>query len=793
MTTTISPPAPADEPEADRVDLTKPTDQAPADAGTEEAGQEASRWTQVRAASTAHVARAYQRTRAWVNADAFTDEQWLTRARTAREKKHADQVRQLRSQTQEVQRQLGQVHLESMREAEGDRAAARELASEKSAELRARFTELRDELELLTRPQAKDEQLPITDQELTRVRVRTQVERGAAVVGAVVGGGIVLPVENPLFLALSLPAMAVALWRVGLQPKEPETGTQAPAADRDQAVPEEPPVAGPGFAAAIVAARMAAEQAATPGAAAARDVAAAAEQAAQIQGSGDLLDALVRAGIINQAELLETHLVGPIRPDGPGWRARIDLPRGRPAEHAIGRSAELASALRVKTSQVQLATDTAEDAHEGRITLWVADQANPFAGPPVLSELLAAESWDFWQQGIPLGVDARGIRRILSLIWYSLMIGGLMGYGKTYLARLIASAAALDPYVNIVLISGKSSADWASLKLVAREYIVGNSASAIRVMHETMEELIEEMDAHGKRLEALFESDPKACPEGKVTPALAHQDGLGLTLLVVDELQEILDAAATIKLISADDMANWSGEGNGPKGSSGKTVMVSHFARFIRVARAVGGMAVIITQRPDASSVPTEIREVCAKRASYRVKGINSSKMVLGDDAVAAGAAPHLITETQRGVLVLDEGAEEGHTTLKADLINLDEFRTLCERGRALRLAAGTLRGQAAARWERERETLQRRQVLADAVAAMDAHGVDRARLVVLAAWMAELSPEFWHDLTEADLGSRLRAGGAGNTSRIGSVDGVVKASGYTREQLAAALSSPAA
>lgn len=131
------------------------------------------------------------------------------------------------------------------------------------------------------------------------------------------------------------------------------------------------------------------------------------------------------------------------------------------------------------------------------------------------SELIKADSWDFWSQGIPLGTNARGVRKVLNMLWSSLLIGGLMGFGKSYLARLIAAAAVLDPYLKIVLLSGKSGADWAALKLVAHRYISGNTASVIREMHRVMEETIEDMADRGIRLEKTFEANPAACPEGR--------------------------------------------------------------------------------------------------------------------------------------------------------------------------------------------------------------------------------------------------------------------------------------
>lgn len=795
---------PAEEAGTEKVDLTKT-----ATVGDDDQAEAEPSWaTRLKARILAgfaeggavreHAARARANTWSWVMAEQVTDEELVAEILTQRQNQHAARERELRRQITDTGRQIVQQQLAGAR---ADAMVKSETGhhgeghhhghhrdSAQVAGLRIRLQQLEVELAEHTASAAVVLAVAPTPAELGRARWGRRTFRASVLVGSVVGGGVVLPMQSPHWLLAALPAAAVALWRVGL-PVDPADPAQAAALAAGlpvpgQAGPADQQLEGPAFAAAVTAARQAAEEASSPGAVAAREVAQAAEQAAQVQGSSDLITALVRSGIVAKAEAEETKIVGVIRPDGPGWTATVELPAGKPAEAAISRAAELASALRVKSPQIQMSRDVTEDGHEGRFVIWVANTSNPYAGAPVPSELIRADSWDFWAQGIPLGTNARGVRKILSMLWSSLLIGGLMGFGKSYLARLIAAAAVLDPYMNIVLLSGKSGADWAALKLVAHAYVTGNSAGTIREMHGVMETLIADMQQHGQELEALFEKDPKLCPEGKITPELARSVKLGMTLLIVDELQEILDGAAGIKLTTSDEEA----EDGAGRSQNGKPVMVSLFARFMRVARFVGGMAVIITQRPDSNSVPTELREVAAKRACFRVKGQNSSKMVLGDDAVADGAAPHLLMDAHKGVAVLDEGAEDGHDTYKTDLIDLDDFRILCEKGRDLRLKAGTLSGQAAGRWESEREGVQRRQVVADAVAAMDANGVDRARLAVLAPWMAELSPERWHDLTETGLAARLRDAGAGTTGRIGAVDGLTKASGYLREQLQAVL-----
>jgi S-DNA-T family DNA segregation ATPase FtsK/SpoIIIE len=422
------------------------------------------------------------------------------------------------------------------------------------------------------------------------------------------------------------------------------------------------------------------------------------------------------------------------------------------------------------------------------VRLWVANSDRPFGTEQTPSVLIDAPSWDFWDQGIPVGADARGGRQVMHLLWSSLLIGGLQGYGKSYFARLVAAAAALDPRVRIVVITGKAGPDWAPLKHVAHDYLAGNSPAAVRAALAKIEALIEEMGGRGEDLERLFEQDPEAAPEGKITLKLAD-DGMGPVLLVVDELQELLDAAALMR-VAVDSDADMDDKPGRTPTRSGKDVLVEGFARYVRVARFVGGMGLFITQRPDANSVPTALREVCAKRASYRVKGSASAKMVLGDDAVNAGAAPHMLTESSRGVLVLDAGQESGHVTLKADTITVSEFREICLRARALREAAGTLTGYAASYGETDPAETAARRLLTEAIDCLDAQAVDRARTERLVELLKAAHPERYGDLTGPKLQAALRDAGAGTTRKLGPIDGMANPNGYTREQLADALNT---
>lgn len=506
-------------------------------------------------------------------------------------------------------------------------------------------------------------------------------------------------------------------------------------------------------------------------------------ESARVQGEADLVTALVKAGIVTEAQRDQTHLVGAIAPAGPGWTATIELPRGMPASNAVGRLEELASAMRIKNSRIELRPDTSSEGHDGRLVLWVADENNPYGTGKTNSELIQAESWDFWQQGIPLGPDARGKRHILELIWSSIMIGGLMGYGKSYLARLIAAAGALDPTVRIIVITGKTGPDWAPLKHVAHQWIAGASPDIIRKVLRVMDTTITEMQDRGTELDRLYETDPEKVPEGKVTPELAA-DGMGPVLLIVDELQELLDGAALVQVAIEDDGA---GDGGRVKTKNAREILVDSFARYVRVTRFVLGMGVFITQRPSSDSVPTKLRDVCAKRGSFRVKGVNSAKMVLGDDPVGMGAAPHLLGEDSKGVVVLELGDEAGHITVKADVIDLPAFKDICLKGRKLRQERGTLTGDAVEYGKEDQAAAAANSLLADCLTVMDREGIDKARTETLLGHLAAHFPGRYGEMTGPQLQAALRDAGAGTTRKLGAVEGRTNANGYTRDQIAEA------
>jgi S-DNA-T family DNA segregation ATPase FtsK/SpoIIIE len=354
-----------------------------------------------------------------------------------------------------------------------------------------------------------------------------------------------------------------------------------------------------------------------------------------------------------------------------GWETVIDLPRGggKTAAHALERLPVIAAELGVDEIQLLMRRVRAhEGGHGRRMSIWVADD-DPYLGEPTPSLLIDVERFDFWK-AIPFGQDAKGNRVDLLLLWQSAFFGGLPRRGKTFTMRLLVAAGVLDPWVQHWLADGKGGADFRSMTQIAHRYVSGADPEDLAAFEAMLDELISEMS----RRFALFATLPASmCPEGKLTPEIMRRYMLPLILLTIDELQEYFDAIEEEK---------------------DRKRIIGKLARIARRGPAAGIMPIYASQRPDAQSVPTKLREIVSYRHSTQVTDRDSSDMVLGSGKAKAGADASVLSEEHLGVGVLVTGPAS-FVTVRADLLNNPDFEVICQRGRALRLAEGTLTGQA--------------------------------------------------------------------------------------------------
>jgi S-DNA-T family DNA segregation ATPase FtsK/SpoIIIE len=481
----------------------------------------------------------------------------------------------------------------------------------------------------------------------------------------------------------------------------------------------------------------------------------------QLELSADMLTAALRAAGLVKADAVPQLVTPPLR-DGHGWAVTLDLPRGggKTAADAIAKRDTIAAELGVDEIQVLMSRiRAAAGGHAGRLSVWVADD-DPYLGEPNLSPLITMEQFSVWEP-IPFGRDARGRRITLVLIWQSMFFGGLPRRGKTFAQRLPSAAGVLDPYVRHYVADGKGGADWRPMRGVAHRLVIGAEDEAITRFLAMLDELITEM---GRRFTVLGTLPTSICPEGKLTPDISRRYQLPVIFITIDELQEYLSAMTTTLREEA----------------------VDKLARLARRGPAAGIILNAASQRPDAESVPAKLREIITYRYCTQVVDRTSSDMVLGKGKAAQGADASILSEDHKGVGVLVTGPG-AFDIVRCDYLDLPSFATLCAHGRALRIAAGTLSGDAAtdAVAAAEAAGIAIPQVLADVLYAM--HGTERMHTTTLLNRLVNIDEDTYAEFTPERLAEELERAGVHRSGRQVKVEGVNLA-GYRRADLEAAI-----
>ncbi len=481
----------------------------------------------------------------------------------------------------------------------------------------------------------------------------------------------------------------------------------------------------------------------------------------QLDLSADMLTAALRAAGLVKADATPQLVTPPLR-DGHGWAVTLDLPRGggKTAADAIAKRDTMAAELGVDEIQVIMSRVRAvAGGHAGRLMIWVADD-DPYIGVPNPSPLTGLEQFSVWEP-IPFGRDARGRRIMLALLWQSMFFGGLPRRGKTFAQRLPSAAGVLDPYVRHYVADGKGGADWRAMRGVAHRLVIGAEDDAIAAFLAMLDELITEM---GRRFTVLGGLPTSVCPEGKLTPEISRRYDLPIIFITIDELQEYLSAMSPAVREEA----------------------VDKLARLARRAPAAGYILNAASQRPDTDSVPAKLREIITYRYCTQVVDRTSSDMVLGKGKAAQGADASILSEDHKGVGVLVTGPGS-FEIIRCDYMDLPAFAKICAHGRTLRIAAGTLTGDAATDTVAIAEAagVQIPDVLADVLYAM--HGVERMHTTTLLARLVNTDEDAYGDYTPERLADELEHVGVRRTGRQVKVEGI-NLSGYRRADLEAAV-----
>lgn len=455
----------------------------------------------------------------------------------------------------------------------------------------------------------------------------------------------------------------------------------------------------------------------------------------------------------------------PIGRDGDGWRVIVDLPYGKHFQDALKAHGRLASGMDIAPTQLFLDKD---ETSNRRISYWIADR-DPLAVPSGKSPLLGATRVDFWKP-FPWGVDERGNAVMATMLWLSLLVGAVPRQGKTFSARTIALAAALDPYVRLYVFDGKASPDWRKFALVAHRIGFGivpkNGIDPVLHLLTSLRELKADVE---DRYHRLSELPLHICPEGKLTPEISRDKKLNmpLTLFVVDEVQEYLQHP-----------------------EHGKEIL-SLLVYLARVAPAVGVSVMTSTQKPDDKACPSELRDQHQARFALRVGAYQVSDTILGAGSYSEGLDASKLLKSHKGVGLL-KGMSDDSGIVRTYLADGRDAERVLTRAAALREAEGTLSGDAVG----EAPAPEVSATILDDVAQVLGKGETKIWSETVVDRLADLRPETYGPWAELEakpkaeaLTAALKPFGVG-TEQIGRrVEGkTVNKRGIKREDIAAAI-----
>lgn len=383
--------------------------------------------------------------------------------------------------------------------------------------------------------------------------------------------------------------------------------------------------------------------------------------------SAEVVDALRAVGAIKGKGDGGAKFAAPIQRDGPGWRAEVDLPPGVTASTVLDKREELSGAMRRPISTVW--PSAAAEIHSGRLVLWVAQQ-DPATAPRRIWPLMHQGQADVFAP-LPLGWDPRGQLVEVTLMYSNLLVGGIPGSGKTSAALAVALGVALDPTAQLWVYELKGSGDLGSVQPVCHRYVSGDDDEDI----EATIRGLRSANAEQKRRKKFIQSLPvEEVPEGRRTSRelAAKYPGQRLDpmVVIVDEAQELF--------------------GHETYGAEAEQLC----QRLIKKARAYGIIIVLLTQDPDAKSLPPTVSRNAGTRLCLAVMDWRANNNVLGTGAYARGLRATDISAAEVGTGILAK--QRDHWTLRCAFIKQTEAQEIGRRALALRTAAGTLSGDAA-------------------------------------------------------------------------------------------------
>lgn len=211
-------------------------------------------------------------------------------------------------------------------------------------------------------------------------------------------------------------------------------------------------------------------------------------------------------------------------------------------------------------------------------------------------------------QAVRVGVDEQGRNYWLDTAGHSgVIVAGLPGSGKTVFLRRLVQSFALNPQNRVAVFDGKGTQDFHDL---TRENV-----SVFSGTPDTNPAIVEELERLSLQLQ-------ERAATGTVP---------GRVVVVVDECQGYIP----VKGLTSEE-----------KEAREKALKV--LKDLVARGRSLGFLTVLATQKPDATTLPTVLRDNCGLRCSGRLRTSEGEKMVLGD-------SPGIVQGLNVGQMVFDD------------------------------------------------------------------------------------------------------------------------------------------
>lgn len=232
-----------------------------------------------------------------------------------------------------------------------------------------------------------------------------------------------------------------------------------------------------------------------------------------------------------------------------------------------------------------------------------------FTNAPLAIDGDCVKQIELKQQVIHVGIDDKGKDYVLDTAGHSgMVVAGIPGSGKTVFLRRLVKSFALNPANRVVVFDGKGTDDFGDLRAKNVSVLSGTPDTNAKISTQ-LEHLEKELERRASAGSAR-----------------------GRVVVVVDECQGFVP----VKGLTAEEKKS-------------RETSIKVLKDLVARGRSLGFFVVLATQKPDAETLPTVLRDNCGLRACGRVRTTEAEKMVLGE---SLGRAPSLAV----GQMIFDDG-----------------------------------------------------------------------------------------------------------------------------------------